>query len=216
VGRVREIAELERAVDRVLSGVPFVVEIVGESGIGKSRLLAELAYHAAKRGFLVLDGRAAEFERDIPFGLIVDALNDYTGSLEPSTLRALDEDSLAELASILPSLSSLGPEKVRERPDAERYRVHYAIRTLLERLAARQPVLLSLDDAHWADPASHEVIAHLLRRFRGRLLAAVAFRHAPGRQEAALGSVARLGSGIRLWQPFLPRTARAGSTLGRV
>jgi len=208
VGRVPEITELERAVDRVLSGVPLVVEIVGESGIGKSRLLAELARHAAKRGFLVLDGRAAEFERDIPFGLIVDALNDYTGSLEPSTLRALDEDSLAELASILPSLSSHGPQKVRERPDAERYRVHYAIRTLLERLAARQPVLLSLDDAHWADPASHEVIAHLLRRFRGRLLTAVAFRHAPGRLEAALGSVARLGSGIRLeLQPLTEQEA---------
>jgi len=198
VGRAREVGELERAVDRVLSGAPYVVEIVGESGIGKSRLLAELGRHAAKRGFLVLDGRAAEFERDIPFGVIVDALNDYVGGLEPSVLRALDEDSLAELASILPSLSALAPGKVGPRPDAERYRVHYAIRTLLERLAARQPVLLSLDDAHWADPASYEVIAYLLRRFHGRLLGAIAFRHAPKRLEAALESVARIGSGVRL------------------
>src|SRR5271168_3817740 len=59
VGRAREVAELERAVDRVLSGVPYVLEIVGEPGIGKSRLLAELARHAAKRGFMVLAGRAA-------------------------------------------------------------------------------------------------------------------------------------------------------------
>jgi predicted ATPase len=54
---------------------------VGESGIGKSRLLAELARRADRRGFFVLDGRSAEFEHDIPFGLIVDALNDYVGAL---------------------------------------------------------------------------------------------------------------------------------------
>jgi ATP/maltotriose-dependent transcriptional regulator MalT len=198
VGRLHEVAELDRAVNRVVSGAPYVVEIVGESGIGKSRLLAELGRRAAKRGFLVLDGRAAEFERDVPFGLFVDALNDYTGGLEPSVLRALDEDSLAELASILPSLSALASGKGRRRPNAERYRVHYAIRTLLERLVGRQSVLLSLDDAHWADAASHEVIGHLLRRFRGRLLLAIAFRIAPKRLEAALESVARVGAGIRL------------------
>jgi predicted ATPase len=198
VGRGQEIRELERAVDLVLAGSSHVVEIVGESGIGKSRLLAELARCAANRGYLVLDGRAAEFELDIPFGLIVDALNDYVGGLEPSVIRALDEDSVAELASILPALSALGPEKTRRRPDAERYRVHYAIRALLERLASRHPLLLSLDDAHWADPASLEVIAHLLRRFHGRLLTAIAFRHAPKRLEATLEGVARIGSGLRL------------------
>jgi DNA-binding CsgD family transcriptional regulator len=198
VGRGEEIRELERALDRVLSGPPHVVEIVGESGIGKSRLLAELARRAAGRGYLVLDGRAAEFELDIPFGLVVDALNDYVGALEPSVVRGVDEDSLAELASILPALSAVGPAKPRRRPEAERYRVHYAIRALLERLASRHPLLLSLDDAHWADPASLEVIAHLLRRFNGRLLTAIAFRQAPRRLEATLEGVARAGAGIRL------------------
>ena len=198
VGRGHEIRELERAVAGVLSGTPHVVEIVGESGIGKSRLLTELARRATDRGYLVLDGRAAEFELDIPFGLVVDALNDYVGALEPSVIRALDEDSVAELASILPALSAVGPAKIRRRPAAERYRVHYAIRALLERLAAQHPVLLSLDDAHWADPASFEVIAHLLRRFNGRLLTAIAFRHAPKRLEATLESVARTGCGARL------------------
>jgi len=208
VGRVREIDELERAVDRVSSAAPYVVEIVGEPGVGKSTLLAELAQRAASRGCLVLDGRAAEFERDIPFGLIVDALNDYAGALEPSVLRALDEQSLAELASILPSLSAHATAKTEPRPDTERYRVHYAIRTLLEKLATRQPVLLSLDDAHWADPASLEVIAHLVRRFRGPLLGAIAFREAPRHVAAALESVARAGSGVRLeLQPLTEQQA---------
>ena len=87
IGRKNETAELERTLERVTEGVPQAVQLTGEPGIGKSRLLAELSNLGEKRGYLVLDGRAAEFERDIPFGLIVDALNDYLGSLEPAVLR---------------------------------------------------------------------------------------------------------------------------------
>ena len=104
VGRGHELAEIELALDRLAAGEPWLVQIVGEPGIGKSRLMAELGNAAAERGYLVLDGRAAEFERDIPFGLFVDALNDYVGSLEPALLRALDEELLAELASVFPAV----------------------------------------------------------------------------------------------------------------
>ena len=79
VGRDHELAELDGALDRLAAGEPWFVQIVGEPGIGKSRLLAELCRRGEDRGYLVLEGRAAEFERDIPFGLIVDALNDYLG-----------------------------------------------------------------------------------------------------------------------------------------
>jgi predicted ATPase len=83
VGRGHELDEIEIALDRLAAGQPWLVQIVGEPGIGKSRLMTELCRSAGDRGYLVLDGRAAEFERDIPFGLLVDALNDYVGSLEP-------------------------------------------------------------------------------------------------------------------------------------
>jgi len=76
VGRGGEVAELDRGLDRVGRGVPWFLEIVVEPGIGKTRLLAELGLHSEQRGWLVLEGRAAEFERDVPCGLIVDALND--------------------------------------------------------------------------------------------------------------------------------------------
>ena len=198
VGRACELAELDGAFDRLAAGVPWFVQIVGEPGIGKSRLLGELCRRGEERGYLVLDGRAAEFERNIPFGLIVDALNDYLGSLEPAMLRALDEDVLRELASIFPSLSGQEAAAGRWGNGAERYRLHYAIRSVLERLAARQPVLLAFDDVHWADAASLEVMTHLLRRFRGPLLTAVAYRHAPTRLLAALEATTRAGSGSRL------------------
>ena len=198
VGRKRETAELERTLDRVAEGVPQAVQLTGEPGIGKSRLLAELSNLAEKRGYLVLDGRAAEFERDIPFGLIVDALNDYAGGLERAVLRALDASAVEELASILPSLSGLSEGRPTTPDGAGRYRFHYAVRALLERLARRQPVILVLDDLHWADAASLEVIAHLLRRFQGSLLIAMAFRPVPRHLAVALENLARSGSGLRL------------------
>jgi DNA-binding CsgD family transcriptional regulator len=213
VGRARELAELEGALDQLAAGTPWCVQIVGEPGIGKSRLLAELCRRGEDRGYLVLNGRAAEFERDIPFGLIVDALNDYFGSLEPAVLRALDDDVPRELAAIFPALPRDPDAAVSGGQGAERYRLHYAVRSVLERLARRQPLLLALDDVHWADAASVEMLAHLLRRFRGPGLMAVAYRQAPSRLLAALESAARAGRGSRL-EPALLTPEEADRLIG--
>ena len=213
VGRARELAELEGALDRLAAGAPWCLQIAGEPGIGKSRLLLELCRRAEDRGYLVLNGRAAEFERDIPFGLMVDALNDYFGSLEPAVLRALDDDVPQELAAIFPALPR-DPDSAASRGEgAERYRLHYAVRSVLERLARRQPVVLALDDVHWADAASVEMLAHLLRRFRGPGLMAVAYRQAPPRLLTALEGTARAGRGSRL-EPSLLTLEEAGSLVG--
>src|SRR6201996_6940420 len=198
VARTRELADLDRALDRLAAGRPGVVELIGEPGIGKSCLLAELARRAEGRRHLALVGRAAEFEQDLPFGLIIDALNDYLGTLEPATLRALEDRTVQELAAVFPSLSELSVDVSGSRVAADRYRFHYAVRAVLERFAARQPVLLALDDVHWADPASFDVIAHLLRRFRGPLLVALAFRQTPARLASALEEATRNGLATRL------------------
>src|SRR5215470_6313877 len=126
VGRERELAELDRAFDEVSPGTTWSVELVGEAGIGKSRLLAEASRRADQEGFLVLQGRAAEFEQDIPFAVVVDALNDHVESLGPAMFRGLEQDDLTELASILPALSGLAAGPAPE-DDAQRYRAHYAI-----------------------------------------------------------------------------------------
>ena len=62
VGRARELAEIENALNRLADGQAWMVQIVGEPGIGKSRLMAEICRRGEDRGYLVLDGRAAEFE----------------------------------------------------------------------------------------------------------------------------------------------------------
>lgn len=189
---------VEGAIDRLEAGEPWIIEVVGEPGIGKSRLLSELASRAVGRGYLVLDGRAAEFERDVPLGLIVEALNDYVGSLDSTVLGSLDDATVEELASIFPALASRREPDDPGWPTGDRYRAQYAMRALLERLARPRPLVLILDDVHWADGASIDVIAHISRRFRGPLLAAFAFRHPPARLAAALHMAARRGFGSRI------------------
>ena len=198
VGRKLELAELDRALGRLANHQPWVIQLVGEPGIGKSRLLAELARRAEARRCLVLIGRAAEFEQDVPFGAIIDALNDHLGALDSAVVRALEPQTLQELAHVFPSLSGFADATSAPRGQADRYRFHYALRAVLERLAARRPVLIALDDVHWADPASCEVIAHLLRRFRGPLLMALAVRQTPSPLAGLLEEAIRAGEGARL------------------
>ncbi|MCW2769790.1 MAG: family ATPase [Aeromicrobium sp.] len=163
VGRAQETRFLREAASRLRTGQPAAVEVVGDPGIGKTRLLAELAEHAAGRGALVLPGAASELERELPFAVFVDALDEYVHELDPTVLAALDSRVKAELAGVLPSMQRwAGSAEIG--PQHERYRTHRAVRDLLETIAAGQPLVLVLDDAHWADWASAELLLALLRR----------------------------------------------------
>ena len=163
VGRVAALAVLDEALDELDRGGPDAVALVGEPGIGKTRLLRELAARADRRNHLVFSGSASELERDLPFSAFVDALDAYAESLDPNRLSTLDDDVQAELAHVFPSLSSLADGR-QVSLQHERYRSHRAVRALLERLAEATPLVLVLDDFHWADSASVELLGALLRR----------------------------------------------------
>jgi DNA-binding CsgD family transcriptional regulator len=163
VGRSSELSRLEDALTKLDDGNAAAIEIVGAAGIGKTRLLAELAMRADSRGHIVLTGSGADLERDLAFWVFVDALDEYVESVEPRRLENLDEEVRVELAQLFPSLSSLVRGGAPGLQD-ERYRTSRAVRELLERLAATKPLVLILDDFHWADPASIDLVAGLLRR----------------------------------------------------
>jgi DNA-binding CsgD family transcriptional regulator len=163
VGRAGALASLEQLLDELERDPPAALELVGEAGIGKTRLLSELASRAEQRGHLVLAGSASELERGLPFSVFVHALDEYIAGLDPNDVAALDDDVQAELAHVFPSLSALGAGR-EVAPQHERYRSHRAVRALLEHLAKRAPFVLMLDDFHWADSASGELLAALLRR----------------------------------------------------
>ncbi|HEX4345202.1 MAG TPA: AAA family ATPase [Solirubrobacteraceae bacterium] len=179
VGRDAElgaISELLDALDGDASGLGL--QVAGEPGIGKSRLLAQLCAGARERGHLVLSGRAAEFEGELPFGVFGDALDDWLEGLGSERLATLAGGHAAELAILFPAFEAVlagRPPQLRE----ERYRAYRAARGLLSSLAADAPLVLVLDDMHWADPGSLELACHLLAHPpRGPVLVALGFRPA--------------------------------------
>ena len=204
VGCRDELAGLTVALDGLRGRSTRWLAVSGEPGIGKTRLLAELCARAEARDHLVLAGSGAELERELPFGVWVAALDDHVAALGPSRLEALVGDRVDELARVLPSAGAAVPGGLQD----ERFRAHRAVRALLQGLAERRPVVLVLDDVHWADDASVELIAHLLRRPAGaRLLVALAFREGglPAGLRAALEAAAREGSVTELALSALSR-----------
>ena len=188
VGRADELRSIDEVLAELGQGRPAAIELAGEPGIGKTRLLRELAARAEACGQLVFSGSASELERNLPFAVFVDALDEYVAGLEPERLAALADDAQAELAYVFPSLAALaaGREVALQH---ERYRSHRAVRHFLAWLAAAKPLVLVLDDFHWADPASVELLGALLRRppAAAVLLAlAVRPRQTPERLAAAL------------------------------
>jgi predicted ATPase len=194
VGRVAELAAVERVLVAARRAPAAVLEVVGEPGIGKTRLLLELVVRAERAGLCVHSGRGDELERSLPFGLVVDALDEPLAALDPGQLNRLGAEARARLGGVFPALASVGSEP--SGLSAERYRVHYAIRALLELLAGRRPLVVALDDVHWADDASLELLAHLARRPpRAALALVIAYRpaQAPSALTAALLDAERAG-----------------------
>ncbi len=189
VGRESELLLLDAALDALAESGLVCVALEGEPGIGKTRLLGELRDRAEARDCLVLAGSATEFERDLPFSVWVDALDAYVASQELGLQEVWDSEAAGELAGVLPSVTRpAGSGSVNSVAD-ERYRTHGAVRKLLELLAADRPLVLVLDDLHWSDGASIELLGALLRRGPDAdVLLALAFRptQAPVRLSAAV------------------------------
>jgi ATP/maltotriose-dependent transcriptional regulator MalT len=160
VGRAAELDAVDSALAWLGARTGGFLLVGGEPGIGKSRLLEELAERAARRNYFVLSGRAAEFEREMPFAAWVDAMDSHVGSLDATRLSRMGVERTEELAGIFPSLGDLDGAGL---PD-DRFRAHRAVRELLDGLASTRPLVVVLDDLHWADQASLELLAALARR----------------------------------------------------
>ena len=140
VGRAEEL----RALEAGLGHLPGAVELVGEPGIGKTPAARRARAVADDRGCLVLAGSASELERDLPFWVFVDALDDYVARARPPSGERRPGPSSRRFPWAAPGGRGLADE---------RYRTHQAVRALLALLGARRPLVLVLDDLHWADSA---------------------------------------------------------------
>lgn len=161
VGRDTELEAVAGALAAAGAGDRRTLAVLGEAGIGKSALLGAIAERAGAAGLLVVAGRASEHERDVPFSLLIDALDAHVALLNPARVAAAGP----ELALVLPAAAA---DATAGAPAAlqpvERFRLHRALAALLDQLGRERPYALILDDVHWADDASVEALLHLLRR----------------------------------------------------
>jgi DNA-binding CsgD family transcriptional regulator/tetratricopeptide (TPR) repeat protein len=184
VGRVTELERLEAALGRATGGTAAAVFVGGDSGVGKTRLLRELERLALDRGARILRGDCLAFGADgLPYAPIAAALRGLARELSPSDFEELVGPAAVDLARLLPELSvSPTPDErdegVSGAGDAiAQARLFGLLRTLLDRLAAEAPVLLAIEDIHWADRSTLEFLSSLLRGLRDeRLLLVCTYR----------------------------------------
>ncbi|HET6760931.1 MAG TPA: ATP-binding protein, partial [Gemmatimonadaceae bacterium] len=167
VGRSAELALLSRTIDEASKGSGRSVFVVGEGGIGKTRLAAAAAEHAARRGWSVATGRAYPVETGVPYALFSDALSPIVRQLEPATLSVLTRGGAAELGYIFPNLGTPG-DKERALSGADpseiKARLLWSFTQFLIRLSSRQPLLIVLENLQWADASSLELLHFVARQ----------------------------------------------------
>ncbi|MDX6335988.1 MAG: hypothetical protein QOG05_3328 [Streptosporangiaceae bacterium] len=174
VGRDGELTRLLGLLDDASAGRPSHALISGDAGVGKTRLVAELAARAADRGFLVLSGRCAELGDSIPYLPLADALREGT-----TTPGAATEPLAAALAA-RPVLGRLLPDRDAVAPlggevsGLAQQQLFGAVLGLLAELAGGHPVLLILEDLHWADRSTRDLITFLSRVLHRERVAVVA------------------------------------------
>ncbi len=153
-----ELERIEAALGRAKERDGSVVVLEGEPGIGKTALLGETAELAQAQGFRVLSARASELEREYAYGVV-------RQMLPPDVAATPGTDALAGAAQLAAPALGLSERNGRGAPD--RGAVLHGLYWLMINLTAREPVLVSLDDAQWSDLASLRFVAYLARRLEG-------------------------------------------------
>jgi ATP/maltotriose-dependent transcriptional regulator MalT len=164
VGRDAELGAFDILLDAMAVGSSSVGVLLGEPGIGKTALIGEVVKRSRARGYATFSGRASELERHVPFAVFVDALDAAAGSMSPEQRERMRGERAVLAGSVFPTLRDVTDEAKRDpRPDDDAL-VLQALHALMKALADGRPVVLALDDLHWADPASIDLVCRLLHR----------------------------------------------------
>ena len=172
VGRATELRRLTDALEQASSGRPGTRLITGEAGIGKSRLVEEFLARARAGGALVLEGDCLPVgETGLAYAPFVAALRPLVRSLDAERLDQVIGPGRAELAHLLPDLGP-PPERTKRPPDASlsattaRARLFEIMFGVFHRLAQERPLVLVLEDLHWADASTRDLLRFLVRNAR--------------------------------------------------
>jgi len=222
-GRRKELERLQQKLDAARAGIGGLTFLVGEPGIGKTRLLEEFTVRAAAAGARVLSGRCFEGDLALPFGPFSEALSSDAKSCDAEALKEDLGSFGAVLAKIVPELPERFPglpQPAALTSDEERLRLLDAVAQVLWAFARRAPLVLVLDDMHWADGATLALLRYLARFLqRHRVLLVGAYRDAELSTRGALAdtlvAVRREVEFERIALSGLPREAVV-ELLGRI
>ena len=158
VGRRSELARMRSHLDATIAGAGRVVMIAGEPGIGKTRTAAELEAHAEERDFQVLWGHCYEEAGAPPYWTWVQPIRSYVESTDSDQLRQEMREGAFEISDIVPEVRDLAPDNADERlgesPEQARFRLFDAVSGFFIRASTHRPILIVLDNLHWAHPSS--------------------------------------------------------------
>jgi DNA-binding CsgD family transcriptional regulator/tetratricopeptide (TPR) repeat protein len=178
VGRDPDLEPLHAVLEDAASGAPAVVLLVGEPGVGKTRLVAEVEVRAAARGFTVLHGDCVDLEGgELPYAPVAAALLDAPPAILEQALDDLPVRARVELGGAFPrALSSGGAEPVALGALSQAGVFEYLLQ-LLGAMSRAAPVVLAIEDFHWADRSTRDFVRVLTGRLRGeRLVVLLTYR----------------------------------------
>jgi predicted ATPase len=162
VGRTAEAARLSAAFERVRAGSPATVVVAGEAGVGKTRLVIELLGQVRGQGALALAGGCLDVgEGVVAYAPLVEALRSLGGAVDPGELARVLGSARVELARLVPELGGPDEARVQATPGAGGLmpgRLFELLLGVVHRLAARGPLLLVVEDLHWADQSTRDLL----------------------------------------------------------
>ena len=180
VGRSEELNTLKSAIDAAFARHTNIVMIRGEPGIGKTRLAEEAGIYAQSRSMTVLKGNCYESETPVPYLPFIEAIGAYVALRPREAVIEEIGDGASDLAKLVPGLDRIRPETTstpETDPDQDRLRLLESISSFLVRASSKNPIMLLLDDLHWADKPSLTLLVHLATRLKGsRLLIVATYR----------------------------------------
>lgn len=193
IGREQESSRLRELLPNE-NGRAVTAVVIGEAGVGKSRLVEALAERAGQRGFCVARGAAYEGAESLPYGLFADTFSQWARE-QPALLNHAHSDLIRPLSRLVPAFAAvadLPPLKGLSGPD-ERFRLFESAVHLFHTVAAEGPVLLVLEDLQWADRESWAMLLHCVRSTRSlALMIVVTIRSdEPGGEPPELAALAR-------------------------
>ena len=190
VGRHQELTALQQALERAGAGHGQVVAVVGEAGVGKSRLVYEFVHSHHTPGWLVLESASVSYGKATPYFPIIDLLKRYSHVEERDDTRTIRAKVTGQVLTLDPALQDTGPALLslldalpedspflQLDPPQRRQRTLDALKRILLRESQEQPLLLVFEDLHWIDSETQALLNSLVESLpSARLLLLVNYR----------------------------------------